>query len=436
MSVLTCTLPVALAGALATLALAGPARAAEPQGSPVLAAASAAAPAAAAAQAPEAMAPNGDLYLRALRAIAENRTEDAAELLTQFLQSEPEHAGAWLDLAISQCELGRAADAERLFDEITTRFAPPPGIMDMISQHRAQGCAAPAFRTQYALSASLGYDNNVNQGASSRFFGTGSDGRPAELDKDFLPKADRYTQLNGEISRPIGHRSTVGFGQVRLRRHASVRDQDTSSVLMGVDQSWQLASWQGRATAAVGWLELGGRYYQRQSQLQLRTYPPVPLPSWLDWSTNLGVVRTTYPTRIANDGTTSELGTMLSTRGMRWQGVVTAGINHDHGEEGRLGGDRKGWYTSGLLYGPLGSRLKGQFSLSRQHWRGTEAYAPNVIDDIRHQDTTQLSATVTLPLQGRHSLQLEWRGVRNRENISLFQYNSRSIQLNWRWDHF
>eukprot|EP01032_Pedospumella_encystans_P031370 gene31369-35412_t len=100
--------------------------------------------------------------------------------------------------------------------------------MDMISQHRAQGCAAPAFRTQYALSASLGYDNNVNQGASSRFFGTGSDGRPAELDKDFLPKADRYTQLNGEISRPIGHRSTVGFGQVRLRRHASVRDQDTS----------------------------------------------------------------------------------------------------------------------------------------------------------------------------------------------------------------
>ena len=31
------------------------------------------------------------------------------------------------------------------------------------------------------------------------------------------------------------------------------------------------------------------------------------------------------------------------------------------------------------------------------------------------------------------SLQLEARQIRNRENIAIFQYNDRQLQLTWQW---
>lgn len=63
-----------------------------------------------------------DAYLEAMRLIANGQKQDASDALTRMIQQEPEHAGAWLDLAILQCEMGRAEEAERLFAEIVARF--------------------------------------------------------------------------------------------------------------------------------------------------------------------------------------------------------------------------------------------------------------------------------------------------------------------------
>src|SRR6185437_15823876 len=76
---------------------------------------------------------NQDLYLDAMKSIAEGRQDDADDTLTRLIEHEPQHAGAWLDLAIIQCELGRAAEAERLFTIIEARFSPPPGIEEVIA---------------------------------------------------------------------------------------------------------------------------------------------------------------------------------------------------------------------------------------------------------------------------------------------------------------
>jgi hypothetical protein len=43
---------------------------------------------------------------------------------------------------------------------------------------------------------------------------------------------------------------------------------------------------------------------------------------------------------------------------------------------------------------------------------------------------------LSYPLAAHQSLNLEARAVRNAENISLFQYNSRQIQLNWQWQNY
>jgi hypothetical protein len=44
-----------------------------------------------------------------------------------------------------------------------------------------------------------------------------------------------------------------------------------------------------------------------------------------------------------------------------------------------------------------------------------------------------LRGTLTYRIDKQHSLQLEARAVRNRENIEIFQYNNRQLQLSWVW---
>ena len=81
------------------------------------------------------------MYLGALHLISENRFDEAKNALIQVLEIEPKHAGAWLDLAIVQCELGNKEEAERLFDSLITRFSPPTAIVDVIDKQKAHGCA-------------------------------------------------------------------------------------------------------------------------------------------------------------------------------------------------------------------------------------------------------------------------------------------------------
>ncbi|MBA5608610.1 tetratricopeptide repeat protein [Duganella sp. FT3S] len=381
-----------------------------------------------------------ELYVSAMKALADGRPDDATRLLMRFLEKEPQHAGAWLDLAISQCELGHGTEAERLFVEIERRFAPPPGIVEVIQGHRARGChpLPPGRRDLLSLSAGRGYDNNVNQGASSAFFSTGSGANYLQwqLTPEYLPKADGYSLLSADYSGNLGQSKLLGFAQLRVRRHDHEHEQDMTSALVGLEQPWQLGQWRGRATAGLSALQLNGHYYQRQAQVQLRATPPVDLPEALEWSLTSGLSHVTYPTRTKYDANTVELGSTLNYRDNVRQALAGVGVLSDHGQAGRLGGNRDGWYGNLLLYSNLGERFSGQLGWTRQVWRGASVYSPNVIDLVRRQDTRLLTASVSMQLPAHHSLQLEWRSTQNRENISLFQYNSRSLQLTWHWDGF
>ncbi|HEU4845643.1 MAG TPA: bacterial transcriptional activator domain-containing protein [Burkholderiaceae bacterium] len=380
-----------------------------------------------------------ELYLSAMRALADGNPDEATKLLMRFLEREPLHAGAWLDLAISQCELGHAAEAERLFQEIEQRFAPPPGIIEVINNHRTRGCATiPPRRDLLTLALGRGYDDNVNQGASSPNFSTGTGANQLDwvLTPDYLPKADAYTQLDADYSRRLGQGDLLAFGQLRARRHQHESQLDTTSLLVGLEQPWRQGDWHGLGTGALSAMQLDGHYYQRQAQLQMRVTPPLPLPDPLDLTLSATLSHVTYPTRTKYDANTVELGTTLNYHERGRQALAGMGVLSDHGQNGRLGGNRQGWYGNLLLYSNLGERLTGQLGWTRQVWRGAAVYSPNVIDVVRHQDTRLLNASVSLQLQAHQSLKLEWRATRNQENISLFQYNSRSLQLSWRWDNF
>lgn len=380
-----------------------------------------------------------ELYLQAMRALAEGRADQATDLLMRFLEKEPQHAGAWLDLAISQCELGHGVEAERLFTEIEQRFAPPPGIVEVIASYRQRGCIPVTGKQErVSFSVARGYDNNVNQGASNPFFSTGSGDNYTEwtLTSEFLPKPDQFVLATADYSRNLNDKGLLGFAQVRTRRHDDVHSQDTASLLLGLEQQWTLGRWRGRATAALSAMRLDGHYYQRQEQLQLRATPPLALSERLDWSLTAGLSHVTYPTRPNYNGNTLELGSALAYHHRGLHAYGSAGVMTDHGQNQRPGGNRDGWYGTMLLYNTFNDRYSGTLGWTRQSWRGSEFFSPNVIDLVRRQTTRQLSAGLTVAVGARQSVLLEWRAVRNQENISLFQYNSRTVQLTWRWDNF
>jgi hypothetical protein len=379
-----------------------------------------------------------DLYLDALQSISEGRQTDASESLVRMIENEPQHAGAWLDLAIIQCELGRAEEAERLFSTIESRFSPPPIILEVIARQRAKGCKGWQPQTRTALTVGRGHDSNVNQGASNPNFTIGSGEVRVELQllPEHLPQKDNYSLISAEFMRDLTQNGTLGFMQVRAVHNDSLTRFNTSSLVTGVQHPWRMGNWSARGTGLLALHGLGGKLYQVQSQAQVSVVPPLKLPSELQFSTIGGVSHLKYPTLDNFDADTWELRTLLMYRADKAQGYASLGYLYDSANGARPGGDRAGWLASFYARTRLAENLIGEAAWTRQTWLSKSVYSPGLIDEVRHQKTQVLRGALIFPIADRQSIQVELRAVRNNENISVFQYNSRQLQVSWQWQDF
>ena len=381
-----------------------------------------------------------ELYRAALRALSDGRVEEAAALLERIVSAQPRHAGAWLDLAITHCELGNTVEAERRFSGLQQRFALPEPIVETIARYRATGCGHTTARkgSGWLLAATRGHDDNVNQGASDPRFtlGTGSAQTEYELAPDFLPKSDNFSQLTLSTVHPLGGAGTNAIVQAYSRWHDQQRGQDTALALGAVEHTWKPGGWLLRGTAALGYVTLDRTLYQRQKQLQMRLSPSWKMQEGVDFAFSGNLSRVEYPTRPVYDGTTIELGGIAGYRGGRSLTQATLTRLHDDSTDGRPGGDREGWFGSVQWYGAATNQLSLEGGIAWQHWRSQALYSPGLIDTRRRQDTATLRTAVNWKLHPRYSVILEWRSTLNRENISLFQYNSHALQMSLRWDNF
>ena len=395
------------------------------------------APVIAATAATPAKAPQ-DLYLEAMRSIADGRQNDASDILSRMIELEPMHAGAWLDLAIIQCELGHAREAEALFAAIINRFAPPPEIVEVIAANRARGCALWRADSKWSLLIGRGYDSNVNQGSStpSFTFGLGNDQVEAQLLPDYLPRPDQFTILQGDYRRDLSPNGTVGTVQFQARTNHDISAFDTAAVVLGIEQPWRFRDWSVRGIGTLGLLTLNGRLYQGQASAQLRITPWLPLPENVQLTLMPGVAHVQYPTLGNYNSNTAELRSQLTWRLPQTEFTASLGYAADFGSAARPGGDRKGWATGLRGNTRIAGDVFGEFGWTRQTWQSSTAYSPGLIESIRRQDTQVLRGALIFPVRPHQTVQLEVRNVRNKENISIFQYDSRQIQLSWQWQDF
>lgn len=372
------------------------------------------------------------LYREALQSIAEGRRDDASATLSRVIDLEPLHAGAWLDLALIQCTMGRKDEAERLFLAIETRFDPPQEILQLITDARAGGCVGWSGRAQYGITLARGIDQNVNQGATNATY-VPPGGDELVLLPDFLPMHDQYTLLSADYLRDLTPNGSVGFMQFQARQHDRLSLYDNLSLVAGVETPWRFGAWTARTTATLGAITLGGHYYQRQAQVQLNVGPPLPLPGSIQFNVNASLAHVDYATLSNFRSNTGELRGQFSYRNGPTYASLSLTAQADLASAARPGGDRHGTSLALLLRRRLPRDMTGEVAYYRQNWDSELPYAPGFIDDIRSQRTEVVRASLSYPLSKRQTLQLEVRQVRNRENISIFQYNSRQLQLSWQW---
>lgn len=380
--------------------------------------------------------PVQDLYQQALQAIAEGRNNDASEALTRAIEREPLHAGAWLELALLQCALGHGAEAEQLFRTIEQRFAPPPGIAELIARTRAQGCAPWQPHSQFTVVAGRGIDQNVNQGASNPSYTVINEGKPVEvrLTEEFRPQHDQYNVVAAEYRRDLTPNGTAGYVQLQARRNDELHKYDNSALTVGADSAWRFDRWTASAGAAASAVRFGGELFQRQLQVQGRLATPLALPWRPQVQLSASLARVRYPRMDNFDATHAELRSQLSIRRGSGSLSASASLQADRASGLRPGGDRRGWLLSLQSRTAIGGPLSAEFGYSHQAWNSQSVYAPDLIDVVRRQRVRVARAGLSYALDRNNSLVLEARVVHNNENISIFQYNNRVLQLAWQWN--
>lgn len=384
----------------------------------------------------DALAPEELLYQEALQSLSEGRKHDASKQMARLIDLVPQHAGAWLDLALIQCSLGQADEAERLFANIETRFDPGREVLELIAAARDTGCAAWTPSSAGTFSIARGVDDNVNQGASnSTFIVQGPDGEvELPLLEDFLPRRDQYTQASADFMRGLTANGTLGFLQFQGRRYDRLRDYDTTALYAGIESPWRFGRWQVRTTGSLGMTSMGAHLYQRQAQAQVRVTPPLALPPRTQLHLLGSATHNNYVSLDSFDSDLFEARTLLSHHTGSFSASASFGLLSDRARSNRPGGNRHGDYLGLTLRQSLGWDTTAELAYSRQTWRSARAYSPELlIDQVRAQHTHVVRATLTYRINKQQNIVLEGRAVRNRENISIFQYNNRQLQLSWQW---
>lgn len=368
-------------------------------------------------------------------AISEGRLNDAEEILSKLIAEEPRHAGAWLDLAILYCASGNADAAEYLFSEIERRYAPPPPILEVIAHQRKLGCAGWVAKTDARIRVGRGYESNVNQGARNPNFSIGGGGSQIDLVllPEFRPRGDQFTNVSGELVRDFSQNGAFGVVQFQSRNYDHMSRFNTIALFAGAENPWRWDRWGGRLAGTTGFMTLDGQIYLQQSQIQLEVVPPLPLGRGWQFGVTGSWSYIAYPTLSNFDAQWWETRGALSYFGddTWWQANIGAVKDLQAGE--RPGGDRTGSFANIRGRFSLGSRVQAELGWLFQRWEGEKAYFPGLIDVQRTQNTSFVRAAAIFPLNECHAINLEFKDIRNQENISIFEYRNWILQLNWQW---
>lgn len=376
-----------------------------------------------------------EAYDQALDALREGRAGDAVPLLEGLVRRMPAHAGAWLDLGIALCDLGRARDAEQVFRHIEARFDPGPAIREVIGLYRRSGCAPRALgaaRPAWEFRVGGGYTSNVNQGISDLTVEYGPAGQsvPLQLSDDFRPHGAGFGSLDVFHRRPLDEDGDWQWDTgLRLRRHTRLPEYDTALLFTGVNRRWSAAGWRGDLQLGLSQLWLGSRSYQQGLGLGAAAWRPLA-PGWAG-GLELDAFTYRYPSlrRYDNEQWSGQL--RLRRFGAGWQLTAGLGWLQDLADD-RPGGNRSGPLASLRWQALPMEGLSLDFALAWRRLDDSGPYNPLLwAGAVRSQRqwTAQLAAEYRLA--PRDALRMELNRVDTRDTLPIFAWSGTSLGLTW-----
>jgi hypothetical protein len=379
-----------------------------------------------------------EVYQQGLRHLATNDLAQAKLLMEKAVELNPNNAGAWLDLSLIHCQLGDVERANHIWDKIEARFSPPSSLKAVIHKGRSHGCEYRAKKREVELEVARGHSSNMNQGVKSLSLDLPSNigPVPVELLPQFGRTPDSYTQLNGTL------RLTSPGPGVQARLSFQQRENDHLKTLnimnVGMDASIPqsidigLLDW----GAGLGQSTLGGSLFQRSTRLRVGLRPHAqPLPGW-DLAFGLAASQVDYPNF---ENMTSSPRDLQVSFFREWAGArleLFGQRSTDYAKEARPGGDKSGSRLGINLLQVLQSlgehSVFAKLSWDAQSWRGTKAYSPGFIDEPRKQLLSTTSFVLSLPHGKTEIWSFEARQQRNSENIKLFEYEVKTLELSYK----
>lgn len=388
-----------------------------------------------------------NIYTQALQEIKNNDLLQAQILLNKVIKLDANHAGAKLDLAILQCKIGNKFQSEILLKELETKYILRQNIKSIIQQIRNSSCNEndannnnKNIKNAFWLKLAVGYDTNINQGTTNPLF-EASDGSQTIvfiLADNFVKHGGVNFNVNVGFMHKISDRNDKIFVKLNTKNHNHYTyfNTATGQILYQMPEFYLGANDNIKITSnfAYNVINLDAKSYLSQQKFSLGLTPFYDNKN-NNFQTTFGfnLTRNAYRNLKAYNAKVYELKTDLKYSQNNYLTTLTAGILFDKAENNRPGGNKKGFFiAANHKYSPHNKWLFEVFA-HYQKWNSSRIYLANFIPRKRNQKLFAYGFTADYSVNKNNSFGIEFMNFNNQENISLFEYKNRSLQLYWQY---
>lgn len=223
------------------------------------------------------------LYRQALAALDRGEFGQARSQLEQLVALRPDHAGAWIDLALACRYSGDTEAAIEHLAYVQQRFPLSPELEQRIGLWQAQWLAPPSQpgkrRWQSEIQFAAGQDSNANSGLALSQITLSLPGNSVTLplDPSYRARADTFTQLDYTGRGPAASGQLTPFVLLRHRQYTHESDHDQTDLQVGATYPFAPGPagrhWQ--AIAIARHYRLGGHALSNSQRLVLQQLRPL-----------------------------------------------------------------------------------------------------------------------------------------------------------------
>lgn len=385
---------------------------------------------------------NDDLEAQANAEMAAGHAQQALELLDELVARDPRRAGALLEAALLQCQLGERDLTRQTLARIESSYKVPPAIEKLIQVYKTNTCVPSARKPQLIASVRAGVTSNANFGPSDPNV-TFADTAPLHaliLAPSSLAHSDQFLEssLQGELPVRFVPGLTL-FAGLTQRQYRDLHDYDQRIASIGAAHQYTFGhgTIENQAAADVFWL--GSRLYQSDVSWHTGYWtPPAAFRSSLARAgVDFTATYTSYPGNSLYNGVRFELRAAMQARiGARTTVQLFAGPVWEAPSGSRPGAARHG-YTAWLALDYDVGRY-GQFEavLQRRTLIDSTAYDPVFFGStIQNQTMQAVSLQYAYPLTQHWSLYARFLAQRISDSIEPFSYSVRegSVGVSWKY---